>query len=203
MCGMAKFEPAMEHTFGAEGGYADDPADHGGPTNMGVTLATLRAALGADVDGDGFLDGDFDRDGDIDAEDVKRLPRAVAKERVYRPRYWDRPGFGWIRDQRVATKAFDLGVHAGPRAAILLLQRAVNHALASFLPQLRLDGALGPKTLMAIDRSDPAVLLAAFASVQASFYLRIIAEDPTQLRFKKNWLARARWPLSKTGELVT
>lgn len=193
----ASFDLAVEHTFGKEGGFTGKdglPHDSGGPTNMGVTLGTLRAILRVDEDGDGWADGDFNSDGVIDWKDVALLPREVAKERIYRPRYWDGPGFGAIRSQAVATKAFDLGVHAGPRAAVAVLQRAVNEARPAGFAPLRLDGRLGPRTLAAIDACDEELLLRAFASEQAAFYLAIIAEDPTQEGFRRNWLARARWP---------
>ena len=39
----ARFDACMPFIFKAEGGYADNPADPGGPTNYGITLATLRA----------------------------------------------------------------------------------------------------------------------------------------------------------------
>lgn len=199
---MASFDAAVEHTFGKEGGFTGKdglPGDSGGPTNMGVTLATLRAALRLDTDGDGFADGDFDRDGDIDWKDVEALPREVAKERVYRPLYWDRPGFGGIRNQAVATKAFDLGVHAGPRASIAILQRAVNEARPSGVAPLRIDGVLGPMTLAAVARCDQEFLLRAMVSEQAAFYLAIIDADPEKEGFRRNWLARASWPFGRHG----
>ncbi len=183
---VSDFEPAVEHTLSpdVEGGYSDDPADHGGPTNMGITLATLKAALGkaADLNGDGR----------VDAEDVKLLPRSKAIG-IYRLAYWDRPGFGEIPDQAVATKAFDLAVHAGPHASIVLLQRAIDHAKPAFVPAIADDGVLGPKTLATLAQCDRDVLLGAMCSEQASFYLRVIEHDPSQARFKAGWLERARW----------
>lgn len=195
---MADFLRAVEHTFGKEGGFTGEhglPGDSGGPTNMGVTLATLRQVLGLDADGDGFADGDFDRDGDIDWKDVRDLPRAVAAERIYRPRYWDAPGFGRIQSQLIATKAFDLGVHAGSRVAVAVLQRAVNEVRRG-VGVLRIDGVLGPLTLQAIERCDESVLLSIFCAEQASFYLAIIAAHPEKAGFRRNWLARARWPFT-------
>jgi lysozyme family protein len=199
---MANFDAAVEHTFGKEGGFTGEhglPGDSGGPTNMGVTLATLKSVLRLDTDGDGFAEGDFNHDGTIDWKDVQALPREVAKEKVYRPRYWDGPGFGAIRNQAVATKAFDLGVHAGPRAAVSVLQRAVNEARRTGMGVLKIDGQIGPLTLQAIDRCDDELLLRAFAAEQAGFYLAIIDADPTQAGFRRNWLARARWPFGRNA----
>jgi lysozyme family protein len=194
---VARFEPAVEHTFGAEGGFTGKdglPHDSGGPTNMGVTLGTLQAVLRLDQDGDGWADGDFDHDGAITWKDVELLPREVARERVYRPGFWDRPGFAALESQLVAIKAFDLAVHAGPRAAVAVLQRAVNEARPAGVAVLRIDGRLGPQTVAAAGRCDEELLLRAFAAEQASFYLGIIEEDPGKAAFRRNWLARARWP---------
>jgi lysozyme family protein len=200
------FDEAVEHTFGREGGFTGPdglPNDRGGPTNMGVTLATLRAALRLDTDGDGFADGDFDRDGDIDWRDVELLPREVAKEQIYLPRYWDGPRLFRIPTRRVAIKAFDLGVHAGPRAAIAVLQRAINEASPAGAPLIRIDGRLGEvETVPALRRCGEELLLLAFAAEQSAFYLAIIDADPTQGGFRTNWLRRARWPFTRDGRLV-
>jgi lysozyme family protein len=50
-----------------EGGFVDDPDDPGGPTNHGVTLATLQR-LGRDIN----------RDRKIDVADVQALGREAA-----------------------------------------------------------------------------------------------------------------------------
>jgi lysozyme family protein len=196
---MDFFEIAVEHTFGKEGGFTGQhglPNDHGGSTNMGVTLETLRSALALDADGDGWLDGDFNRDGVIDWKDVAALPREVAKERIYRPRYWAAPGFAGIQFLEVAVKAFDLAVHAGPRAAVAVLQRAVNLVRPPGVELLLVDGRLGPRSLAALHRCPSRLLLRAFAGEQADFYLAIIEADPSQAGFQRNWLARARWPFT-------
>lgn len=197
------FDIAVEHTFGREGGFTGKDGlkhDSGGPTNMGVTLTTLRRALRVDVNGDGFMDGDFNRDGQIDWKDVMLLPRDVAKDRIYRPFFWSEPGYHKIASQLVAVKTFDLGVHSGPSVATAILQRAVNESRPSGYAPLHIDGRLGPRTLAALAASDEDILLAAFAAEQATFYLSIIREDPTQGRFRRNWLDRARWPFTTKHE---
>jgi hypothetical protein len=37
-----RFDACLAFTLREEGGYVDDPADPGGATNMGITLATYR-----------------------------------------------------------------------------------------------------------------------------------------------------------------
>jgi lysozyme family protein len=191
---VSQFKPAVEHTFGKEGGFTGKDGlkgDSGGPTNMGVTLATLKRVLRADAD--------LNHDGVIDWKDVRDMPREVARDRIYRPVYWDRPNLAAIRSQRIATKTFDLGVHAGPQAAVMVLQRAVNEARTAGVPPLKIDGSIGPKTLYAIAVCDEEILLSAFAAEQASLYLAIIAEHPEKAGFRRNWLARAAWTGSESA----
>ncbi len=40
----SNFQKVMPYIFSEEGGYADNPADPGGATNMGITIATLCSA---------------------------------------------------------------------------------------------------------------------------------------------------------------
>lgn len=186
---MGNFLPAVEVVFHHEGNFANDPRDSGGPTMMGVTLATMKDALGPKAD----LDGD----GDVDLHDVRMLTREQAVE-IYRTRYWLRPGFDRIPDLGIATKALDVAVHAGPKVSVILLQRAINQALPSNFARIKDDGVLGRVSLSALAFCDPDIVLAAFASEQAGFYLRIIERDPKKLAFKDNWLARAKWGTSLT-----
>ena len=92
------FDRAVTHTFGSGGRVhrrARARARQRRPDEHGVTLATLRAALRLDVDGDGFADGDFTRDGVIDWKDVRALPaRRRRSDRIYRPGTGTPPGFG-------------------------------------------------------------------------------------------------------------
>jgi lysozyme family protein len=179
---MADFDLAVAFTFANEGDYANVAGDPGGPTRFGITLETMKAALGARAD----LNGD----GHVDADDVRALPREEAR-RIYRQVYWDRPGFGFIRDQRIATKVFDMGANASPHVAVVLLHRAICHAAPAGVEHPRDDGDLGPRTLAALAACDPDVVLAAFVSEQKGFYLRCIEHDPVKAKFKSGWLARA------------
>ena len=72
------FMKAMEFTAKWEGlKFTNDPADKGGPTKYGITLATAKA--------NGL---DKDADGDVDAADVNLLTPADALA-VYRTKFWD------------------------------------------------------------------------------------------------------------------
>ena len=178
------FEAAMRHTFGAEGGWANDPADRGGPTNLGITLGTLKSILGER--------GDFDGDGHVDADDLRLVTREQARE-IYREHYWCRPGLFAIKDPRISAKVFDFGVNAGPRVAIAHLQLAVNAVRPGSVRPVDVDGVLGAQTLTALDRCDADLVISALIAEQKCFYLKLVDRSPSQAKFLRGWLTRAEW----------
>ncbi len=64
---MASVDKLLPFILRWEGGFVNDPADLGGATNKGVTIATWRQ-VGYDKDGDG----------DIDVADLKVQPSGIA-----------------------------------------------------------------------------------------------------------------------------
>lgn len=189
---LAALKVVIDHEFPANGdpdsyGVIIVRGDKGGPTTyLGVTFDTFKDALGSKAD----LDGD----GSIDLKDFQIFARSKDEQiEVLHRRYWIVPGFDNIRNLRVATKMLDMAVNMGPRAAVVLLQRAVNHVQTFGRERLKEDGDLGPKTLAAVATCDPDLLVPAICAEQKTFYCRIIERDPTQQKFKAGWLARAKW----------
>ncbi len=132
-----RFDEALPLVLAHEGGYVNHPRDPGGPTNLGVTLATARR-FGIDVDGDG----------DTDVADVKKLARAHAAV-VYRRGYWDAVR-GDELPAGVDYAVFDYAVNSGPARAAKDLQRVLG---------VEVDGMIGPVTLDAAHDADPATLV--------------------------------------------
>ena len=112
----------------------------------------------------------------------------IARE-IYRSEYWKPIRGDEIRDQQVATKLLDTAVNMGVRQAIVLCQRALN---AGAVLQLAEDGVLGSRTMAAINRCDPVVLLIHLREMCAEFYRHLAAVRPEMQAYLNGWLTRAR-----------
>lgn len=148
-----------------EGGYTDDPMDRGGPTNMGITQATLSGWRGHPVTPD----------------DVKALTSAEAAA-IYYEQYIRKPGFDAVPDDQLRGELFDIAVNSGPTNAVKMLQRALS---------VNDDGVFGPATLASLGASGPVRISLRLAAQRIRFLGNLIAHDPTQARFAGGWLSRA------------
>jgi lysozyme family protein len=129
-----------------EGGYVDDPADPGGCTNFGITLATYRKHINPR--------------GTCKA--LRRMPLSVA-EVIYRQSYW----FAIRGDDLPAgldLMTFDTCVNSGPDRAVKLLQRALH---------VTDDSKLGPMTLKAARQAVPADAIAAYGTQRRAYLMRL------------------------------
>jgi hypothetical protein len=141
--GSSRFDVCMPFIFKAEGGYSDNPADPGGPTNFGITIATLRA---------------YEGDPNLTADDVKKLTRTVARE-IYRTAYWNRMQCGAL-PAGLDLEVFDFGVNSGPAESVKTLQGLVG---------VTQDGSVGPITLAAVRQFNVGDLIGRFAQARLAF----------------------------------
>ena len=96
---MSDFNVALVLTLKHEGGYADNPNDPGGATNMGITQA------------------------DMPGVNLRTLTPAQAGI-FYCKKFWN-PFYNEIANQNVANKLFDLGVLFGIGTAVEILQQVL------------------------------------------------------------------------------
>lgn len=183
---MAQAEKLFPFILRWEGGFVNDPADAGGATNMGVTLATYEA---------------YCRNKGYPRPTVERL-KAVTKEQVFdifKTLYWDRWKGDQIHSQKIANILVDWywgsGVHG-----IKIPQRVLG---------VQDDGLVGNKTLSAVNLSDPEQLFAAIYKARVAFLNEITQSSIaryekrigrkatgqevlkyTNKRFLKGWLNR-------------
>jgi lysozyme family protein len=160
-----------------EGGYVNDPADRGCVTNLGITLPTLQAL--PDGDRDGHRDGDIDRDGDVDADDIRAL-RVEHQVRILYDYFWA-PNRCEDLPPVVALCLFDGLLNHRPGPAKRLVQQGLG---------VPADGRIGPMTIAAAERCDPAQFLPEYCSYRSEFYATLVRADASQARFARGWYRR-------------
>jgi uncharacterized protein (TIGR02594 family) len=172
------FETALAHVLEMEGGYDDDPADPGGPTNQGLTLADLAAARGVPLD-------QSTRAGLLAA--LKAIAPAEVRS-IYHALYW-LPSCAGELPAALALMHFDTAVNQGAGTAARMLQQAVGTDA---------DGEIGPLTLAAAARADPMAALERYADLRRQRYRSLSGFA----RFGRGWLNRLDATLARARPLA-
>jgi lysozyme family protein len=141
------FYTCLAFTLKAEGGYSDNPTDPGGPTNMGITLASYRQ---------------WSDDPNLDALQVQDMSERTARA-IYRSLYWN-PLRADALPAGVDLSVFDMGVNAGIWASARLLQRALGFTGEE------VDGCVGPETLGTAAKCDARAVVNDLAERQTAYY---------------------------------
>jgi lysozyme family protein len=147
-----------------EGGFVDNPADHGGTTKYGITQATLAEARGHVVT----------------REDVAVLTVDEARS-IYRRKYIEEPGFSNIPEPLLGL-VVDTAVHSGVKSAVRMLQQALG-----IVP---VDGVLGPVTKAAIQNSNADWLYRKFLAERIRYLGEVIRSRPANAVFAAGWMNR-------------
>src|SRR6266700_4463918 len=171
---MASFDAFFPTLLKHEGGFVNDPADPGGATNKGVTLATFQNCAKKYLGLEPTLDN------------LKALSDAQAAK-IYKPLYWDEVRGDEIALQELANIVFDFQVNAGGSAA-KLLQRVLNDLGAT--PPLSVDGDVGAGTMSALKAADPEAVYRAYKQGRIAYYQDLVAKRPALAKFLKGWLIR-------------
>ena len=180
---MSTVQQLAQEIVAREGGFVNDPADPGGATNHGVTIATLRR-LGLDLTGDGL----------VTEADVRQLTEAQATQ-IFVDHYFTRPGFGALPES-IQPSVFDMYVNAGGNA-VKVLQRL----LTSMGFGCTDDGVVGPQTIRAAQQAAEAApdhLADAYAIARRNYYYSLADARPASRKFarrrdggKGGWILRA------------
>ncbi|MCA0057902.1 MULTISPECIES: glycosyl hydrolase 108 family protein [unclassified Mesorhizobium] len=140
------FTRALALILKSEGGWSDNPADPGGATMKGVTLANFRRYVKADA---------------VKA-DLRKISDAQLAT-VYRRFYWDAVAGAELPDG-VDYAVFDYAVNSGPSRAAKYLQAVVGTAQ---------DGRIGPETLAAVASRPAAVVIDNLCDARLAFLKRL------------------------------
>lgn len=140
---LNNFNTCLTFTLSQEGGWSDNPADPGGDTMDGVTLAVYR---------------EWKNDSALDGDDLKSISQSDIFS-IYKQNYWDVIQ-GDSLNSGVDLSVFDMDVNAGAHSA-MILQATIG---------VTVDGDIGPITLAAANAIDPMTLINELASNQAKFY---------------------------------
>ena len=140
---IGNFDKSLELVLKSEGGFVQDPQDHGGATNYGVTSKAWSEYLGRQVT----------------IKEMKELTPLMVKP-FYKDKYWNAAGCE-IMPKGVDYAVFDFAVNAGVRRCIKTLQKAVG---------AEPDGVLGSITQALIRQSNPRDLLDKFSDEKIQFY---------------------------------
>jgi len=178
---MADLDTAVQFVLHQEdarlsGAITTLPGDRGGATRYG-----LAARWHPELVEEGYYEM---KDGEPTVPNEYALAIAV---QVYSVQYASKLNIPGIADQDLANRALSFAVNEGPHEAVTLLQRAANACGC----RIAVDGDFGPETLKAVDGLQPERLLAAFRSVQAGFYRRLVAVRPQLLPYLNGFLNRA------------
>lgn len=147
-----------------EGGFANLPADKGGPTNKGVTIGTFRQFFGQGAT-------------------VGQLKRMTDQQwmTVFRKGFWDKFRADEIRSQSVANICVDWAWHSGTGIAIPKVQKLLG---------VTADGIVGKRTLAAINAADPEQLFERVKAARLAYFDSIVRRRPSQIVFLNGWRNR-------------
>ena len=161
---MADFLPAFEAMIQDEGGYVlhDVPGDRGGQTYAGIARNMNPRWPGWAL---------IDRGQDVPAQLVREF---------YKRNFWDPIQGDRITSQVIAQTIFDFHVNAG----------AVARKLAQLVVGTTPDGAIGDKTLAALNAYDEDRFVMAYALAKIARYRDIVSRDRSQLKFLLGWINR-------------
>lgn len=169
-----------------EGGFVNDPADKGGATNMGVTIATFEA---------------YCRRKAYPRPTVERLKRLTEKEwlDILKTMFWDKWKADGIHSQKLANILVDWVWCSGSHG-ILIPQKLLG---------VKVDGIVGEKTIEVLNAQDPDKFFQAMFDARKKFLQDITAGSirryearigrkateaellkHTNKRFLKGWLNR-------------
>lgn len=161
---MADYRKLIPFIFKFEGGYVNDPADSGGPTNKGVTLNTFRSVYGRTKT----------------INDLKHMTENEWRH-IFKSLYWDKCKADDIADQSIANMLVDFAWHSGVTTAVKKLQKIVG---------VTSDGICGVQTIGAINSRYAPETFNLLKAARMRYLQGIVKNKHSQARFMYGWTKR-------------
>lgn len=159
------FARSLSLVLKSEGGWSDNPADPGGATMRGVTIATFRR----------YIDPKGTKD------DLRHITDAQLAK-VYREQFWAAISGDQLPDG-LDYAVMDFAVNSGPGRAARYLQSVVGAPM---------DGTIGPATLAAVAKMPAGVVIDRLCDARLAFMKSAKDHDGNLLwpTFGKGWSTR-------------
>lgn len=157
------FKQSLALTLAYEGGYSNNPADPGGPTNQGITQRVYDA---------------YRKLAGLPVQSVKLISSLEVSD-IYRKQYW-RLIRGDDLPPGVDYAVFDFAVNSGVSRAVRYIQQQIG---------VEADATIGMHTIAGISaafQSNPDKLIAQYCANRLAF-MRSLSTFPT---FGKGWTKR-------------
>lgn len=172
------FQRAFREVVGIEGKYSNDPADSGGETMWGITIAVAREA--------GYTGP------------MRSMPLSEA-QRIYRAKFWNLLRLDDVAkvSADAALEVFEQAVNMGLDRAGRNLQRSINvmNRAGTDYPDITVDGRVGPGTIRALTELQAKrgangikALVRALNTLQGAFYIDLAERREKDERFVAGWL---------------
>lgn len=149
-------------TLQAEGGaaFSNDPDDFGGMTKFGISDMA-----------DGI------RDGNYRGISIEHMTEDEAIS-IYRENYWVPMRLWRIDDPEMKLQLFDMGVNAGIRTAVKIIQRHLG---------LKEDGIIGPITAKTVNFG---FSVNGYKQLRKDYYTNLAWDKPKLKKYLQGWLNR-------------
>ena len=182
---MSDFNIAYKETGKIEGGLANDKKDKGGFTYAGIASKFWPNWRGWSIIKEAWERHKHDIEA-TDKELASNKELWVLIKGFYQANFFNTLNISGIKDQQIANAVYDFGVNSGTHTSGDKLQDAYN----TLFPNNKLvnDGAIGNKSLAAINSVSPPLFLKQF-NIERDKYYRSLSDFKT---FGKSWLSRIK-----------
>lgn len=174
----ADIAPALQHTFGHEGGYQCLRSDSGNWTGSKVGAGVLKGTKF------GIAAASYPH------EDIRNLTLDRAAT-IYRRDFWGASRCDEWTSQIIANNFFDLAVNLGQGTAAKILQRAINYAGWPRKP-IAVDGVIGKGTVQRLNDIDQTMLYVHLIGLAHNRYVQIVDANPAKIEFLDTWAYRIK-----------